>query len=193
MKKTIFTLLAVIAATTMMAQEMLFQKNDKVLNLGIGIGSTLYSGTYYKTKVPPISASFEVGFMDDLFDVENLNLGLGGYVGFTSSKYEYTFFGSNWGWEYSSFIIGARGALHYPVIEKFDTYSGLLLGYNIVTSKSFGTGITGSAAGSGIAYSWFAGGRYYFTDNIAGMVEIGYGIAYLNLGVAIKLAAKESE
>jgi hypothetical protein len=25
------------------------------------------------------------------------------------------------------------------------------------------------------------------------MVEIGYGIAYLNMGVAIKLAAKESE
>jgi hypothetical protein len=193
MKKTIITLFAAIMATALMAQEPQFIKGDKVLNLGIGIGSTLYSGSYYTTKVPPISASFEVGFMDNLFDVENLNLGLGGYVGFTSSKYEYSFFGSTWGWEYSSVIIGARGVLHYPLVDKLDTYSGLLLGFNAVSSKSFGTGATSSAAGSGIAYSWFAGGRYYFTDNLAGMVEIGYGIAYLNLGVALKLAGKGQE
>ena len=190
MKKAIFTILAVITATTMMAQDVLFQKGDKVLNLGIGLGSTFATGRYYTTKVPPVSASFEMGFMDNLFDVENLNVGLGGYVGFTSYKYEYDFWGTNWGWDYTSLIVGARGALHYPLVEKLDTYTGLLLGFNVRTSKSFGSGVTGSAAGSGLAYSWFAGGRYYFTDNIAGMIELGYGIAYLNLGVAVKLAGK---
>lgn len=190
MKKTFITIFALLTVTAMTAQDIRFKEGNKVLNLGIGLGSTLYSGLYYKTKVPPVSASLEFGFMDNLFDVENLNLGLGGYLGFTSSKYEYSIFGSTWGWEYSSLIVGARGALHYPLVEKLDTYSGLLLGYNIVTSKSFGEGATGSASGSGIAYSWFVGGRYYFTDNLAGMVELGYGIAYLNLGVAFKLPSK---
>jgi hypothetical protein len=31
------------------AQDITFVKEDKVLNLGIGLGSTLYSGTYYYT------------------------------------------------------------------------------------------------------------------------------------------------
>jgi hypothetical protein len=186
MKKTIFTLFAALMTTALMAQDIRFQEGDKVLNLGIGLGSTLAVGRYYTTQVPPVSASLEFGFMDDLLDVKGLNLGLGGYVGYTSYKYEYTFIGSVWGWEYTSIIIGARGVLHYPLVDKLDTYTGLLLGYNIRTSSSFGTGATTSAAGSGIASAWFAGGRYYFTDNVAAMLELGYGIAYLNLGVAIK-------
>lgn len=193
MKKVVFTILAVITACAMMAQDVRFQKGDKVVNLGIGLGSTFAIGRYYSTQIPPLSASFELGYMDNLFDVENLNLGIGGYVGFTSYKYEYTFWGSSWGWNYRSFIAGARGAVHYPFVDKLDTYMGLLLGVNIRHSSSFGTNATGSAAGSGLAYSWFAGGRYYFTDNLAGMVEIGYGIAYLNLGVAFKIAGKGSE
>lgn len=186
MKKIVLSALAVFAVISLMAQESLLNKGDKVLNLGIGLGSTLYSGTYYTTKIPPISASLEVGIIDNLFDVDGLNLGVGGYLGFTSSKYEYTFFGSSWGWEYTSVIVGARGNLHYPLVDKLDTYAGLLLGYNVVTSKSFGTGATGSAASSGLASSGFVGGRYYFTDNIAAMLELGYGIAYLNLGIGIK-------
>jgi hypothetical protein len=191
MKKTIITLFATIMTIALLAQESQFNEGDKVLNLGIGLGSTFAIGRYYTTQVPPVSASLEFGFMDNLLDVEGLNLGLGGYVGYTSYKYEVPVW--NWGWQYTSLIIGARGVLHYPLVEKLDTYSGLMLGFNLRTSKDFGTGSTGSAAGSGIASAWFAGGRYYFTDNLAGMVEIGYGIAYLNLGVALKLAGKGQE
>ena len=186
MKKAILFFSFIILTIATIGQDVQFRKDDKVLNLGIGFGSTLYTGRFYSTTVPPVSVSFELGFMDDLLDIEDLSLGLGGYLGYTSSRYEYEFFGSYWGWDYKSVIIGARGVLHYPLVEKLDTYSGLMLGYNVVTSKSFGAGGTGSAAGSGVAYSWFAGGRYYFTSNLAGMVEIGYGIAYLNLGLAVK-------
>lgn len=188
MKKAIFTILAVITATMMMAQDIRFKEGDKVLNLGIGLGSTLYSGLYYKTVVPPVSASLEFGFMDNLLDVENLSLGLGGYIGFATAKQEWP---GGWGYNYTNIIIGGRGSLHYPLVEKLDTYTGLLLGARIVSNKSFNLpGGWESASGSGIAYSWFVGGRYYFTDNLAGMVELGYGIAYLNLGVAFKLPSK---
>ncbi len=40
--------------------------------------------------------------------------------------------------------------------------------------------------GSGLVSSFFIGGRYYFSDSMAAMLELGYGVAYLNLGVAFK-------
>ena len=160
-----------------------FREGDKIVNIGFGLGSSLYAGSHYTSKTPPISASFELGMKDNLFD-EKSSLGIGGYLGYTGAKWEE----SGFGWKYKSIVVGVRGAVHYQLVDKLDTYSGLMLGYNIVSSSSFGTTWGASAsAGGGIAYNWFIGGRYYFSDKIAGMVELGYGVAILNLGVAIKL------
>lgn len=183
-KRNLLFVIVLFAAFSLSAQNTTFNKGDKVLNLGIGLGSIYYTGSYYTNRIPPISASFEVGVKDELFD-ENSSLGIGGYVGYTGAKYD----NMGWGWSYSSIIIGGRAALHYQFIDKLDTYTGLMLGYNVVSSKSFGSGFggqIGNAVGSGIAYSWFLGGRYYFTDNLAGLLELGYGIAYLNVGIALK-------
>jgi hypothetical protein len=170
-----------------MAQNNNFAKGDKVLNLGIGLGSTLYTGSYYSSKVPPVSVSLEFGFIDDFLDVQDLSLGLGGYFGYTSSRYESTWLGGSWGWDVSSIIIGPRGTLHYPFVDNLDTYTGLMLGYNVVTWKEFGSIPTGfGSSSSGIWWSYYIGGRYYFTDNVAAMLELGYGISYINLGVALK-------
>jgi hypothetical protein len=182
--KRILLLLVIVSfsLTQLIAQEPTFVKGDKVLNLGIGLGSTLYSGTYYHSQVPPLSASLEVGVADNI--LEKGVIGVGGYLGFSSYKYEY----SNSGWKTSNIIIGARGNFHYPLLEKLDTYTGLLLGYGILSHKYFG--IYGdedySGSSSGIRWAWFVGGRYYFKENLAAMLELGYGVAYLNLGIALK-------
>jgi len=185
MKKMIYALLILFALVpvSVFAQNT-FSKGDKVLNLGLGIGSTLYSGSYYTNKIPPVSGSFEVGIKDELFD-EKSSLGIGGYVGYTGAKWNY----SGWGWKYSSIVVGPRASLHYQLIKKMDTYTGVMLGYNIVSSKTFGSGYWDdyTASGSGLTYSWFVGGRYYFSEKFAGMLELGYGVAYLNIGVALKL------
>jgi hypothetical protein len=166
--------------------ESTFVKGDKVFSVGLGLGSTLYTGRWYKTNIPPISLGVEVGVMDD-FIVEDLTLGAGGYLGYSSSRYRDSFGGTTWGWDYSYIIVGGRAAVHYPLVEKLDTYTGLMLGFNITTSKSYGTYIGNSSANTGgIVYSWFAGGRYYLTDSFAVMGELGYGISYLTLGVALK-------
>ncbi len=183
MKKTL-TLIAVLCGFTFLGiSQNTFQKGDKVVNAGIGFGNALYSGSGYTSKTPPLSLSFEMGGKDQLFD-EKSSLGIGGYVGYASAKWEY----SGWGWKYSNFVIGARGVGHYQLLNKLDTYTGLLLGYDIISAKEFGTsiGYDYSASASGFIWAWFAGGRYYFTDKIAAMAEIGYGIAYLNLGVSYK-------
>ncbi len=188
MKRTLLILAALITASTLMAQEVLLRKDDKVVNLGVGLGSTFYSGGFYTTQIPPISASFELGFMDDVLDVTDLTLGLGGYLAFSKAKQEWTSPSiGHYGYEYTYFILGGRALLHYPLVDNLDTYTGLMLGARINSSHSFGTPeSSASASGSGIAYSWFLGGRYYFTDNLALMAELGYGISYLNLGVAFK-------
>lgn len=183
--KKILLLLVVVAfsLTQLVAQEPTFEKGDKVLNLGIGLGSTLYSGSYYKSQIPPISASLEFGIVDNV--LEKGVIGVGPYLGYSSYKYEY----SSWGWKYTNLIIGARGNFHYPLLDKLDTYTGLLLGYNIASSKEFGNITPGwdySYSAGGVAWSWFVGGRYYFSESFAVMAELGYGIAYLNLGVALK-------
>ncbi|MFW5708022.1 MAG: hypothetical protein ACOC12_08885 [Bacteroidota bacterium] len=181
----------VMAAVAVIAQESTFNKEDKVLNLGIGIGSTLYSGAYYNTKIPPLSASLEFGIIDNLFEVENLNLGVGGYVGFSMSEWRYTWWGEDYGWRYTNIILGARGTIHYPIAEKLDTYTGLLLGPNIVLSSEFGDWGDGddihTASGSGLVYAYYIGARYYLKENLGVMAELGYGISYINLGVALKL------
>lgn len=184
MKKLLLMfVVACFALTQLIAQEPTFVKGDKALNIGIGLGSTLYSGTYYKSQIPPISASLEFGVVDNI--IEKGVIGVGPYIGYSSYKYEY----SGWGWKYTNIIIGARGNFHYPLVNKLDTYTGLLLGYNVASSKEFGDAVPGwdySYSAGGIAWSWFIGGRYYFKETFAVMAELGYGIAYLNLGIALK-------
>lgn len=183
MKKIIFSLLSLFVLFSVSAQTT-FNKGDKVLNLGIGLGSTLYGGSGYKTTVPPISASFEYGIVDGLIDGK-ASIGVGGYFGYTASKYEFMGFTSDY--KYSSAIIGARGSFHYALVEKLDTYAGLSLGYNIVSAKYDGdASINYAAEASAVYLGCYLGARYYFTDSFAVMAELGYDIAYLNIGVAFK-------
>jgi hypothetical protein len=184
MKLKILLFAILFVCGNFLANAQTVAKGDKILNLGIGLGSALYSGGYYKSSMPPISASLEVVVKDDLFD-GNGALGLGGYVGYSAYKWEY----SSWGYKYSNIIIGPRGYIHYGFLDKLDTYAGLFLGYNIATAKEFGNSVPGydyTASSGGFIWSGFIGGRYFFSDKFAGMLELGSGITYLNIGVALK-------
>ncbi|HDJ34277.1 MAG TPA: hypothetical protein ENF21_09310 [Bacteroidetes bacterium] len=180
----LLSLLAVFTLTQLSAQDPIFVKGDKVLNFSLGLGSTLYTGGFYTGQIPPVSGSLEIGLLDELIEDKG-SVGVGPYLGFSSYKWEYM----DWGWKYTNIILGARGNFHYPFIDKLDTYTGILLGFRIVSASEFGTPIPGynySASSSGLAGSWFIGARYYFTENLAAMGELGYGIAWLNIGVALK-------
>jgi hypothetical protein len=175
-------LLSVFSLPFLKAQESTFNLGDKVVNLGIGLGGSFYTGTYYKTTFPPLTLSFEKGIKDQI--LEKGVIGVGGLIGYSAHKWEW----SGYGWKYSNLIIGARGSFHYPLVDKLDTYAGLIIGYNIATVKEFGT-TTGSepASNGGLLASGFVGARYYFTEKLAAMAELGYGISVLNIGIAFKL------
>ena len=179
-----FVVIAAFFLCITMAEGQIAVKDSKFLNLGLGIGTNLYSGTGYNMQIPPLSGSLEFIVADNLID-GNASVGAGGYLGFASYRWR----SGGWGWNYSSIAVGPRGNFHYQFVDKLDTYTGLLLGYNIVSSKSHGTipGPGYSASGSVFAFSWFIGGRYFFRENLAAMAELGYGVAYLNLGICLKL------
>ena len=189
MKKNLILIALILTSFKLFSQESTFNLGDKVLNIGIGLGSTYYTGLYYHTTVPPISVSGEYGFKDGI--LEKGVIGLGGYLGYAAYKWEYNDYGYNYGWKYTNFIIGARGSFHYPLVDKLDTYTGLMLGARIVTETEYGDYITGgttsSASGSGVVLSWYAGCRYYFNDKFAAMAELGYGVSWLTLGISLKL------
>jgi len=185
LKSLLAIVVVALELSSVNAQEV--AKGDKILNLGVGFGTALYSGSGYNSSIPPISGSLEVVLKDDLFSGKGA-LGVGGYLGYAAYKWKYS--GYDYGWKYSNIIIGPRGYLHYNLLEKLDTYAGLMLGYNIVSSSSYGSYTYGgnySASASGVIFSGFIGARYFFNDNLAGMLELGSGITYLNLGVALKL------
>ncbi len=182
MKRNLLAVLFVVMfSASSFAQE--FEEGDKVLNLGIGFGSTFYSGSLYTSSLPPLSASFEYGLKDGVLD--DGSIGIGGYVGFSRYKYEYL----DWGYNYTNFIVGARGTFHYPFLDNLDTYAGVMLGFRVVSAKEFGNQVFGwsyNASSGGLVGSFYAGGRYYFNDNLGAMLELGYGISYINLGIALK-------
>jgi hypothetical protein len=180
-KVLLFATLFAFGFLTVNAQTPTFEKGDKVLNLGIGFGG--YGTWGYRPSVPPISASLEVGVMDGILDKGSI--GIGGYLAYASYK-EKGYYGDSY-WTFSRIVIGARGTLHYPLVDKLDTYGGLMLGFNKNTWKWNGSGVQGvNSGGSGLGFSLFAGGRYYFSDKFAAMAELGYGISYLNIGIALK-------
>lgn len=173
---TAMVLFAVQSAHAQSSDAQSFGAGSKVVNLQLGLGSTLY-GAGYKGSFPPISVSYEQAVADGKW-------GVGGYLATTGAKWGS---GSNY-WKFSYTVIGARGAYHFYTNDKIDSYGGLMLGYNIVSSKWKGEGSENNfkASASGVAYAFFVGGRYYFSEHIGASAELGYGVSVLNLGLAFK-------
>ena len=187
--KPVLTLSLAVALTlpfsTINAQ--VFDKGDVTISAGLGLGSTYYAHSVYtKTTVPPLFISGDYCLLEDLGPG---NLGVGAYLGYSAYKYHYDYDVFDYGWKYSVLMIGARGTYHFTdLVDNLDLYGGVLMGAKIVTSKAFGdhTVVTKTASGSGFAFSIFAGARYFFTDNIGVMGELGYGIAWLSIGATVR-------
>jgi hypothetical protein len=182
MKKLLMLLVVIVfTVTQLVAQTSTFNKGDKVLNLGIGLGSASYSGF---NMAGLFSTSFEVGIIDKI--LKKATIGVGGYLGYSSYKNAY--FTSDY--RYSNLIIGGRGTFHYPLVNKLDTYAGLMLGYNIGGFHYLGSGAEPNYDPSlgGFVSILNAGARYYFSRNFAAMSELGlgYGTIYLSFGGALK-------
>lgn len=173
--------LFLVASTQLNAQ--MYTKGQQDLHLGIGLGT--FYGSGYHTILPPINASYEKGITD--------NIGVGAYVGYATSRYNYSF--ADYHWTYSHIILGARGAYHYDLFKnpKLDTYGGLMLGFTIAKAKFHSDDPLYKAAdytspsSGGFTWSGFVGARYQFKESLGAYAELGYGVSALNVGLRFKL------
>jgi hypothetical protein len=166
MKKLILLSVLIVAFVAAKAQDPLFVKGDKVINLGIGFD-------WYTT----ISASGELCVLDGI--AEKGSVGVGAFAGFgfpLGSVYSHS----------SRILAGVRGTFHYPFIDKLDTYGGFGLGIQY-THWSSGYYWYGDSSNTGLNAGFFLGARYYLSERLAAFAEAGYGLGYLTVGVAFKL------
>ncbi|MCL2042482.1 MAG: hypothetical protein FWG84_10680 [Bacteroidales bacterium] len=182
MKKSIFLFVmalvmsgaSVTMATAQKADGSIFGKGSKVVNLGLGLGGM--HGTGYGMRVPPIQGAFEIGIVDNLIKSTGQGaIGIAPTVGYAAYGFE--------DWTLSDIFLGVKGNFHYQFVAKLDTYAGVQFGYDVVRWSGDVTG----AAGSALYYGFAVGARYYFKDKLAVMGEAGYGISWLNIGIALKL------
>jgi hypothetical protein len=182
MKKIIFIVCATVLTSALSAQQ--FVKGTNVVSVGLGLGSSL--GSYSQSsQTPALSLSYEKG----VWEIGGPGvISLGAYAGTKKYKYSGEGFSQKWGYT----IIGVRSAYHYNGInsDKFDVYGGIMLSYNILNysyKDNNGNDISGGGNyGSGTGFTLYAGGRYFFSPNIAAFAELGYGVSYLTLGLALK-------
>jgi outer membrane protease len=177
MKKLVILLVAVFGVSFASAQS--FNVGTSVVQAGIGLGSNL--GGLGKGR-PALSVSYEYG----KWAVGGPGvISLGGYIGNTG--YKYTAAGYSQKWDYT--IIGLRSAYHYNGFTdapQLDVYGGAMLSYNNVSYKTSGVFSGSNAYGSGVDFSLYLGGRWFFNENFGAFAELGYGVSTLNLGLSYR-------
>lgn len=102
-------------------------------------------------------------------------------------------FGTGFGsasWDIRYVALAGTGSYHFPIesAPKWDPFLGLALGYYVVstsTTNSFGGSYSGDA--SRLFLGGFGGARYAFSDNLRGVARVGFGAAYLTVGVDFRL------
>lgn len=167
MKKTFFSLVfAALVAATLTTNAQSYQKGDKLLNLGVGLGAYTYGGL-------PLGGTFEYGFTDQI----------SGGVGA-----EFWKAGGSLYSDLSIISISARGSYHLGEIlklnnDKLDPYAGAGLNY---WKYNWG-GLSGDLyRSSWIRLGIHAGARYYFKEKLGVFAEVGYSTSWLKAGVALK-------
>lgn len=170
------------AQTSVKAQA--FNNGDMVANLGAGFG--WYSYGYGVSSLPALSVSMEKG-IKEISGLDGGVFSVGGIVGFKHATYAWS---SAYDWSWTDYIVAARGAIHANLlhVDKLDTYGGLAVGLRFETEHYY------DYLNNKVSDSWthplfafYVGGRYYFTEKIAGFTELGYGLGYFTLGLSFKL------
>ena len=157
-----------------------------------GMAAGALEGRYGSMNIPPL-------FVDVGFFVSD-HIAVSGLAAYSHSRKSFGdpgIYSSDWSINYCT--LGAEGQYHLGDLIKgywnygnknFDPYAGCALGYNIVTSSFTYSGVYGGPSSPGKSYLFFdlhIGARYYFTPELAGMMELGYGLGILKIGLTYNL------
>jgi hypothetical protein len=177
-------LLVISVISTINAKAQTYQVGTNVVSFGVGLGSSI-AGYTYGSQTPGISLQYERGVWEAGPGV----ISLGGYIGFKGYKYSYTSPGESYTEKWNYTIVGARGAYHFTGldVENLDVYGGLMLAYDDLNYSSSGSGgFSSTNYGSDLSLTAFVGAKYFFAGDLGAFAELGYGVAFLNVGLSYK-------
>ena len=170
------------------ATNKIFEVEDILVNAGIGLIPTWYFGYEYSATLPLIFVSADYGLKEDIGPG---TIGIGALLGYSSYKETLTLTPLNetYGWKYSAIICTIKGSYHYEFVENFDIYAGIGAGLRYNIDSFFGNPDYNDDPDSGIfpVFCIFVGERYFLTNNIAILGELGYGIVWFSVGLSLKL------
>ncbi len=191
MKKYLFVVFSVFLAGSTFAQD--FVRGGNYVTVGYGVNPWGYRGagnafgTYKKTTLGPIIATYERG-VTDILGIGRIGAGGGISQTFFTEKYNYGTFEDVY--RTSRLAFTARAAYHFEFgVEKMDVYAGVGGGvyllfdedvvYNIFTDSYVTTRDTRIGGGHYV----FGGIRYYFTSAFGVYAEVGHGHRVASGGV----------
>ena len=131
----------------------------------------------------------EYGLMEGFLSIPHFPTSLGLGASLAYSGYSKTFgYGE---YNYSNFEIMTFAVYHVKLIKKIpmDTYITLNMGINFESSSiDYGIGRDGGAPepNDGFKIGTSVGARYYFTNKLAAVGELGFGMGILRLGMDFK-------
>jgi hypothetical protein len=184
MKKSIkyFLLVIVIAVLVQIpSKAQMFEKDDAVLNLGIGLGHAygLYAGA---SVWPGLNASFEYG----VYKLKKIGVfSVGGILAWQHAGYEYI--GDDISW--NELYFGLRSQFHLTMLEvdNLDVYGGITLGLRTYSDPD----ITNNGRYENHYYvnpfgGLFVGGRWYFSPGFGVFSELGYDVSWFKAGFSFR-------
>lgn len=181
MKRTLLIVLAVLLLSCLASAQFEKEKNY--------IGPSL--GFYFYGSTPIFGANYEYALSS--INLGSGTVGIGGVFRFWSwSTDEGNFLGESWGWTYTDIMFGVQGLYHFKLEnDKLDPFAGLILAYDAASVKYKGpSGYNyASPTWGGITLGATGGARYWFGQNWAGVIRVGFGsssYSALDLGVDFK-------
>ncbi len=148
-----------------------FSTQSHIFHLGFGFGD---KDEFPANATPSLGISYEQGAIDNLGIG---NLGLGGLLGV---KY---FYGDDLSSNLTRMLVAGKATYHFNFVNsyKFDFYLGALGGMYFWLTDA--TEISNSK--TDFDFGAYAGIRYFFSDRFGVYLEAGYGLGFLNGGVAV--------
>ena len=189
MKKFLLSLAVILFITNATAQNTTktFAKGDNVVGLGFGVGG-VYGFNAYHSQSPTFGLQYDRAIIE--LKMGGV-IGAGGFVGYKTIAYRDAFGTNYYKQRWNIVIVGARGTFHYDLfkVNNLDTYGGAMVAVHIINhTENYpdGYGYSKNSHGNAAYASLFAGAKYYFTPAFGVFGEVGYGVSWLTLGIALK-------
>jgi hypothetical protein len=187
MKKTTTLLVALLMLINLSSSAQAFNKDTKLLSLGVGGGAFIYVFSGLTTIQPTFQVKVEAEFPVHKYVGIGVStgVGVGGIYGATVVNIPAIAIGN---FHFYQLIADKSGkSIH---ADKLDVYAGINLGAGL----AIGTGyFGGSSLGAAVIVGPQVGARYYFTDKFGVNAEVGFGKSFLSAGVTFKLGGGKSK